>query len=263
VVRLTTDRPLAIAATGERVSVSADGLTQTFVAHDVRDFNFSAAPNYRTRSQTVMIGTRPVLVTFYHRTIRPAPVLRWAVAALRDFSANVGDYAYPQLNIAEVGYFADAIESPGHFWLPAGWSPALRRWTVAHEIAHVWFYGVVGNDQPMEPFADEAVAEFMASDLVRLWGRSDCAPQALDQSVYELHDCYESVIYAQGSQYLREYRDTVGEATFWRGLANYYGAFGNRIGGTRQLLDALDAAAADEHPHWRRFPSLYPVQAGG
>ena len=262
-VTLTTDRPMSIAATGQRVAVSADGLTQTFVASDVRDFNFSAAPGYRTRSQTVAIGTQSVTVTFYYRSLRPGPVLRWAASALRDFSARVGSYAYPQLNIGEVGYFADAIESPGHFWLPVGWSSALTRWTVVHEIAHVWFYGVVGNDQASEPFADEAVAEFMSSNLVGQWGRPDCAQQNLDQSVYDLGDCYESVIYAQGSRYLRDYRDTVGEATFWRGLANYYAAYGKRIGGTRQLLDALDSAAATDYPHWLRFPSLYPDQTGG
>lgn len=31
---------------------------------------------------------------------------------------------------------------------------------VAHEIAHQWFYGIVGNDQIRYPFLDEGLCRF-------------------------------------------------------------------------------------------------------
>jgi hypothetical protein len=256
-VSLTTDRPLTIAATGQRTSISADRLTQAFVAYNVRDFNFSAAPDYRARSQTVSIAGASVKVTFYYRTLSPAPVMSWAIAALRDYSAKIARYTYPQLNIGEIDGKGDPIESPGHFWIPAGTSSRLLPWMVAHETGHQWFYAVVGNDQPGQPFADEAVVDFMARNLVNVWARSKCAQENLDQSVHEAGACYAWVIYVQGNLYLRAYRDYVGDATFWRGLANYYAAYRWKIGGTRQLLDALDVAAHVCYPHWLRFPSLY------
>ncbi len=251
VVSITTDRSLVIATSGRRVS--NNGLTQTFEATNVRDFNFSAAPDYKTRSRTVL-GTR---VTFYYRTLPANTVLDWTVRAMRDYSAKVGQYPYSQLAIAEVGPWA-AIESPSMFWLPKGLSQRLLPWTVAHETAHQWFYSVVGNDQAAQPFADEAVSDLMARTLVNRYVSSQCAPDDLDQSIYELGRCYPWVIYVQGVNYLRQYRDTVGATKFWRGLANYYGRYRFDIGGTRQLLDALDAAAGIDYPHQNRFPTLYP-----
>ena len=50
-VKITTSRKLVLATSGDRTAVSADGLTQTFAATDVRDFNITAAIDYRTRSR--------------------------------------------------------------------------------------------------------------------------------------------------------------------------------------------------------------------
>jgi hypothetical protein len=248
---ITTDRTLVIASSGRRVSVS--GLTQTFEATNVRDFNFSAAPDYRRRTRIVDGKT----VTFFFRTLPADSVLDWAARAMRDYTAKVGGYPYPQFNVAEVGPWA-ALESPSLIWLPRGLSARLLPWTVAHEVAHQWFYSVVGNDQALQPFADEAVSDFMARNLVNRWATSQCAPDDLDQSIYDLGRCYPWVIYVQGVAYLDRYRDTVGNTKFWRGLANYYARYRHRLGGTRQLLDALDASSGVDYPHEQRFPSLYP-----
>ncbi|MEP7360888.1 MAG: hypothetical protein ABI744_04845, partial [Chloroflexota bacterium] len=49
-VVLTTDQPLVIASSGQLTN--SNGLTKTFDAYKVRDFNFSAAPDYHTASRT-------------------------------------------------------------------------------------------------------------------------------------------------------------------------------------------------------------------
>jgi hypothetical protein len=249
-VTITTDRTLKIASSGRRVS--GNGLTQTFEARNVRDFNFSAAPDYRTASRT----TRGTRITFFYRTMSPSLVLDWAVKAFKSYSNKVGAYPQARLNIAEIGPWAD-IESPSLFWLSSNLKRRLIPWTVAHEVAHQWFYSVVGNDQAREPFADEAVVDFMARDLVDSWVSSLCPQGDLDQTIYDLGNCYPWVIYVQGNLYLRSYRADVGAVNFWRGLANYYAAHRFGMGGTRQLLDALDAAAGINYPHYKRFPSLY------
>ena len=125
-------------------------------------------------------------------------------------------------------------------------------------MAHQWFYSTVGSDQARKPFADEAVADFMGRNLLSRWAASNCAQDDLDESIYDLGNCYAWVIYVQGGNWLRAYRDRVGNATFWRGLSNYYLNYRNKIGGTRQLLNALDAAAGITGGHEDRFPSLYP-----
>ena len=44
----------------------------------------------------------------------------------------------------------------------AGVAAANVRYLVTHETGHEWFYGIVGSDQALEPYTDEAVTDFLA-----------------------------------------------------------------------------------------------------
>jgi hypothetical protein len=254
-VEITTDRILRFASTGRRVATSNGGLTQRFTASSVRDFNFSAAPDYKTRSRTVG-STR---ITFFYRRQSPDRVLSVAAGAVAHYANKLGAHPYGNLNIGEVGPQArwPAIESPGHFWIPNNVSGSTRNWEVAHEAAHQWFYASVGNDQAYEPFADEAVSDFISRDYLNQWASSQCAQNDLDHTVYSIGSCYPWVIYVQGNLYLRNYRNYVGSADFWQGLRNYYQNNKFGFGGTRELLVTLDNAAGVSYNHGARFPSLF------
>jgi len=150
------------------------------------------------------------------------------------------------------------IGPPQTFWIADNVPGHLLAWTTAHEVAHEWFYAVVGNDQALEPFADEALADFMARNLLDRFVPSQCPTGWLDSTIYDLGDCYPWVVYVQGNLWLKAYRDQVGSATFWRGVADYYAENRFGMGGTLKLLNALDAAAGKPQLH-ERFPSLYAV----
>ncbi len=254
-VEITTDRVLKFASTGRRVSTSNGGLTQRFTASSVRDFNFTAAPDYVTRSRTV--GNTKI--TFYYRAQNATSVLNVAAGSLAHYANKLGSAPYSTLNIGEVGPASrwPAIESPGHFWIPRNVAGNTRSWEVAHETAHQWFYASVGNDQAYEPFADEAVADFISRDYLNLWASSQCAQNDLDHTVYSIGSCYPWVIYVQGNLYLKKYRTDVGSADFWQGLRNYYQNNKFGFGGTRELLVTLDNAAGVNYNHGARFPSLF------
>jgi hypothetical protein len=158
-VSITTDREITFATSGQRTAGS--GPIQAFEATDVRDFNLAASPSYRTRSID-MAGTN---VTFFYRTLPADTVLETTARAMRDFATKIGPYPHPQLTIAEIGPWSP-FESPAHFWLPDNAPGRLLPWMVAHEVAHQWFYSAVGNDQAREPFADEAVSDLMARNLL-------------------------------------------------------------------------------------------------
>lgn len=249
-VAITTDQPLVIASSGRRVAVN--GLTQTFVAHDVRDFNFSAAPDYQTATRS----TNGTTITFYYRTLPPARVLDKAVQGFNFFTNNIGAYPEDFLNIAEVGPWY-GMESPNLNWIPRD-GGSLLDYMVVHEVAHEWFYSTVGNDQGLEPFADEALSEFLGREIAGSWTSSKCPNGNLDRTIYATPgDCYVAVVYYQGYRYLDAYRNHVGDADFYQGLRNYYSANKFGMGGTRKLLNALDAAANYHPNHAARFPSLY------
>jgi aminopeptidase N len=151
------------------------------------------------------------------------------------------------------------MESPALNWIQSN-AGKLLAYDVVHEVAHEWFYSTVGNDQALDPFADEAVAEFLSREVAgNSWSSTRCPGRNLDRSIYTTPgSCYVPVVYYQGYRYLKDYRDQVGAADFWQGMQNYYAANRFGIGSTRKLLDALDAASNYHPNHAARFPSLYP-----
>jgi hypothetical protein len=252
-VVLTTDRPLVIASTGQKTPGS--GLTQTFDAYNVRDFNFSAAPDYQTATR----NTNGTTITFYYRTLNATTVLNWAVTAFNFYTNNVGSYPASYVNIAEVGPWY-GMESPDLFWIPKD-AGSLLAYEVVHEMAHQWFYSTVGNDQALEPFADESVAEFLSRQVgAHVWTSSKCPNGRLDRTIYTSPgSCYTPVIYYQGYQFLQAYENHVGSSAFYQGLHNYYAAYKFGIGGTRKLLDALYSATGYRPSNEATlFPSFYP-----
>ncbi|MFL5680773.1 MAG: hypothetical protein ACJ77B_09255, partial [Chloroflexota bacterium] len=253
-VRITTDRSLVLATTGDRVAVS--GLTQTFEATNVRDFTITASPDYRTAS--AVVGSTTVRV--YYRPGGPgSAMLAAAKAALPKIAALVGEYPYRTFKVVQSSG-SYGMESPELIWIPTGAPSANLPYLVYHETAHQWFYGLVGSNQADEPFTDEAVTDFVARYALGMRRASRCATAELDLSIYRYSStCYYEVVYIQGGNFLEDLRQRMGAAAFWKALRGYVAA--NRYGmtTTKQLLDALDAGTTlDLRPRYApRFPRIY------
>ncbi len=253
-LRVTTDRTLRIAAAGVRTAVS--GLTQTFVARDVRDFNFAASPYYFVHSTT--LGN--TIVRVYAKAGYPvSTVMSYARSAIARMGALLGTYPYRTFTVAQSAG-AYGMESPQMIWIPGGLSGSHLRWLVYHESAHQWFYGIVGSDQAYQPFADEAAADHLARYLTGIWRSSRCSTARLDLSIYGYGaTCYFEIIYIQGSAFLDGIRRRMGTTIYWRAMRDYVAAHRFGLGSTPALLNNLDAhAALDLRPTFaRRFPRFY------
>lgn len=251
-VTLTSDKSgVRYATSGQEIQ---SDVGHVFVAHNVRDFNFSASPRYHVTTEQ----HNGVTLGIYTLSLSAATLTTLARSAFDQFSDKVGGYPYETLNVAEIP-MGGGQESPGMIWIPSNATAyARKRYLVTHEVAHQWFYGVVGNDQATDPFADEALAEFLARTIVG-FRNSKCAQANLDGSVYDYGSkCYYEIIYVQGADYLDEYRDRVGGDAFWAGLRAYYAQYRFGLGGTFELLQTLDAQAGENGGgHEDRFPSLF------
>jgi aminopeptidase N len=180
-----------------------------------------------------------------------------AFVALR---ARLGPYPHPYFKVVQSagGY---GMESPGLIWIPTGVGSANLRYLAAHETAHQWFYGIVGNDQALEPFTDEAAADFVARSVLGLKRASRCSTGRLDLRIYDYPStCYYERIYIQGGNLLDEARRRMGSTAFWAALRGYIASHRNAIAPTSSLLYALDAATPLDLGHTLfepRFPRLY------
>jgi hypothetical protein len=255
-VKIVTDRKLALATSGGRVSKSTGGLTQTFVARDVRDFTVTAATDYHTVSRTV--GDNVVRV--YYRAGAPRLTMLDAAAdAFKAYEAKLGPYPYTVFKVVQsAGGFG--MESPGLIWIPTGVGRANLRYLVAHETAHQWFYSLVGNDQAREPFTDEAAADFVARYVTGTKRGSHCPAGRLDRSIYQYTArCYYEKVYIQGGNILDSARKKMGSAAFWSALRGYVDAHRFGLSSTKALLDALDAGTSKNLKllFAPRFPRIY------
>ena len=253
-VAITSDRTLVYATTGERVSAS--GLRQTFEARNVRDFVFAAAPDYKSISSTV----GDTVIRVYYRPGAPATaILSAAKHAIAAMEPLVGQYPYPTYDLAQTagGY---GMESPGLTWIPTGVGTANLSYLVHHETGHQWFYGIVGNDQAVEPFTDEAVTDFLARSVLGQRRASRCATGRLDLSIYKYSTaCYYEIVYIQGGNFLDDLRKRMGNTAFWSGLRAYVASNRFKLAPTKTLLDTLDDhTSLDLVPRFHpRFPRLY------
>lgn len=253
-VTLRSDTALDYATSGSRTDTANNGLQQTFVAHDVRDFNFAASPNYRIATT----NWNGIQIRVLYRTYNPNALLKWTLRAMQRMSDKVGAYPYNQLDVAETPAGV-GMESPGMIWVDSTIASSRFAYIVAHETIHQWFYAVVGNNQGTHPFLDEGTTDFFTRDLLSSFRKSACAKRALDLTVWDYsRSCYAEVVYVQGGLYLRDYRETVGAADFYSGMHNFYVNFKFRIADTRDLLNALDRASGfDSQQHQNRFPNLF------
>jgi len=251
-VAITTDRKLVIASTGE--PAGATGLTQTFVATNVRDFAFTAAPDYHSTSTKV----GAVTVRVYYRPGFPASSVKsYAVHAIRAYQPLVGAYPYATYDLAQTagGY---GMESPGLTWIPTG--AGSLNYLVHHETGHQWFYGIVGSDQAYEPFTDEALTDFLARYVLSDRRASRCSTARLDLSIYRYSTaCYYEDIYIQGGNFLDDLRRSMGTTNFFRSLRDYVTVNRYKLAATKTLLATIDnhTSLSFASRYHSRFPRLY------
>lgn len=167
-VRVTAAADVTIAASGAAVAqTAADGRqTVTYAAGPMRDFTLVLGRDL-DHLQTEVGG---VTVRSY---APPAfaeaadHVLTTAADALAFFSDRYGPYPFTELDVVSTPNDALGIEYPGlvvialRAYDPAGdIAQEVLTSVVVHEVAHQWFYSLVGNDQLDEPWLDEAVTQY-------------------------------------------------------------------------------------------------------
>jgi hypothetical protein len=234
-LRITTDRAVRIATSGRLVSRA--GNVQVFAAENVRDISFVADPTFAVAAGWA--GTTRVLV-YGHGYTRRTLLLAEAVRALDRIGRLLGPYPWRTFTVIETagGY---AMESPGAIWIPRGATTSRVRYLVTHETAHQWFYGLVGNDQALQPFADEAPTDFVTRYVTGLLRSSRCSQSSLDRSIYAYGACYFEIVYVQGANLLNTVRVRMGSALFWQALRQYLGDHRFGFGTTSTLVAYLDA----------------------
>jgi hypothetical protein len=256
-VTVSSDRRLVWATSGQRVSRDGDGRA-TYLATDVRDFAIAASPSYRTVRGTSANGRTAIIAHTLGADGRR--LIELARRELQRYERLSGvPFPHPTYTIAESGGGL-AMEAPALIWIPRSRSAADHPFLVSHETAHQWWYGIVGNDQSTNAFADEAMADYLSRRAHLSLRPSRCPPDRLDRDIRGYSStCYYEVIYVQGGLFLDRLRRDFGEASFRRAIRSYTADNRLGIGSNALLLEALRAEMGEGvvKRFQKRFPSLY------
>ena len=145
---------LRAATTGAVISERVAGNERTLrVRSDqARDFALAVGP---MRSRSTRVAGVKVRVHFGPGVDGVRGSLRAARRAVRALSRRLGPYGSSELDVVLFGNARIAgMEYPELvFSLPIGE-------VVSHEVAHQWWYGLVGNNQFAEPWLDESFAQY-------------------------------------------------------------------------------------------------------
>jgi hypothetical protein len=87
----------------------------------------------------------------------PQPYLDRAVAVLEASSRRFGPYPWQTLAVSVTPGISTGIEYPGHLLH----GPGTATDVLTHEVAHQWFYSLVGNNQARDPWLDEALTTWV------------------------------------------------------------------------------------------------------
>jgi aminopeptidase N len=142
--------------------------------------------------------------------------------------------------------------------------------TVAHEVAHQWWYNVVGNNVFDEPWLDEALASY-SSSLFYEFDRGPGYVQGLQAYWRERYDklldesgddvvtgdlkhfeslnmqsVYGGIVYIKGALFFKALRQEIGDKAFFQGLRDYYQSRYFSVAHAEDLLAAFENAAGGE-----------------
>ncbi len=179
--------------------------------------------------------------------------LELTVDALARFNDQFGLYPYRELDILPVtaGNFA-GVEYPGLIMISDAFYDENEDRTaglldvVVHEVAHMWWYNVVGNDVLREPWLDEGLTSYAAEYLyMELSGQGsqpltaarqaqlqqlglDKTPINLEVREYADARTYVAVVYGRAPLFFDALRRELGDDRFFRLLREHYrrNAFG-------------------------------------
>ncbi|MBN1399599.1 MAG: M1 family metallopeptidase [Anaerolineae bacterium] len=250
-VHLQVPADYQVIATGTELGhqMVSEGIAWHLVSGPARGFAVMVSDRLQHQQETIGdVAVNVHTLAEARANISAQTTLDLAVGAVEVYQELFGPYPFAELDVVETLISIGGYEFPGlvtveHDIRRRG-SYGYYRWLVAHEVAHQWWYGLVGSDSVAEPWLDESLATYSVVLYVeRVWG--EAAAQAvlngylqtagrptrgappITSSALEFGSwsAYSRPIYYHGALFLADLREGMGDAAFFELLQSYYEAY--------------------------------------
>jgi aminopeptidase N len=267
--QITVPRAWDVISTGTIYHVADHGETRTFalVTGPVRDVLFSVG--HFTRWETEHDGIKVVVWHARNTGLEDAAqhTLTHMTRSLATYNQRFGPYPYRTLEcvlINDPQYVNFGAEYPQLFYVfSTGEFDVATRYIVAHEVAHQWFYNLLGSDVVNAPWIDEAFAQYSPYLVEEAWNGPSAAasyyaanvtalaqrsPQyvGLPAESYGGWDGYHRAVYGGGAQFVHMLRRELGDEAFFRGIQRFIERNKYRTVQRADVLHAMEEASGQD-----------------
>ncbi len=255
-VTVTAPSTHSIISTGTASSISNVGTSQIvrMVSGLQRDFALAA-----TKLPSVNATVDGTKISVYYpigKLTTGKAALKYASQSLHFYNTTYGQYPYNELDIVDLnaGSF-EGVEFPGFILIEQDFFTNSSDFEslIIHEVAHQWFYGVIGNDVQNHAWVDEGFATYsqvLYQEALRgasagtkeknifVADYNDLKAQkgdgAIDRPISTMSDySYGVLTYSKAALYFDAIRTKIGAVKFTAAIRNYYTT--NRYG----LVDGM------------------------
>ena len=248
-VSITLNDNYVVAATGEKISEQTENNKKQLIykANLVRDFAIVCSNKFNVICDTI----DNINIEYYYFEDENAELsLQAGKNAISTFSEKFGDYPYKNFSIVKTDFVYGGMEYPNLVMIS---SDIINLddyiYVIVHETAHQWWYGMVGNDEYLYPWLDEALTEYSSvlfydyntdynythkymvdsnkanytlfiSVYEDVLGSIDTSMRAVNE--YETEPEYTYCTYVKGVLMYESLYQLIGEKNFIKGLKNYF-----------------------------------------
>jgi hypothetical protein len=260
-VRISLPAEYIVAATGNRVpppqdstrnyeatqpvviSESAAGhQTHRYLQANIHDFAIFADKTFTVKSDTCVLSSGKVILveSFYKDSEKTAwkGSVDFAKRAIRFYSGEAGEYPYDVVRVVEgPESFGGGMEYPTITVIAPTAAEKELDITIAHEIGHNWFYGVLASHERQHPWLDEGLNTFYQYKYEKAFygNRSGMEDLALRSKIFLRKDQpietpaelfssanYGLVAYHKTALWLESMESAFGKDQFRSAMQHYY-----------------------------------------
>lgn len=246
-VALTVPSGYDVISTGVLIEqqIEEGQVTWRLVSGPAREF--AAAISDRFEEHETRIGA--VTIRLYtlpadNPAVTAEEALQMASVAFETYVDRFGVYPLTELDVVDAVISIGGYEFPGMVYVQAAkriQGPIGNyQYLVAHEVAHQWWYGLVGNHAVNEPWLDESLATYATviylehaegtqagKNLVDYWkqtyGLRGTQDPPVNSSALDFRSwgAYRQTVYTHGALFLNELRQEMGNEKFFELLQRH------------------------------------------
>lgn len=249
-VEITYPEKTVLVSSGDqgKTSLDKDLKTTVVTANKVRDFAFVLSEKFSKTSESV----DGILVNYYGYDDEDAKAsLSVSVKAIKTFNELFGKYPYATVSIAKANFVHGGMEFPNLVLIADDISSHQDyEYVIVHELAHQWWYGVVGNNEYQNAWLDEGLTEYSTllfyennpdynlsySEMIKAVNKNyklfvevySKVNGSVDTSMnrrldeYATEPEYVNCTYTKGVLMFDTFREMVGDKKFYKALKTYY-----------------------------------------